>query len=256
MTDDDAPQVDGPARKGRAGQGGGTSRQSQRQIDKFLVSARGLHPRTCPICGAKGRFTVFGHPPRFDARCTQCGSLERHRLFALFIERNEFFKPGQVVLHFAPEKQLTPLIQSVVETYETADLSTRKPMTHYINIEATGLPTGHYDRIVCNHVLEHVDDKKALSEIFRMLKPGGRAILSTPVIEGWAETYENPVITTPAERLLHFGQGDHVRYYGRDIRDRIRAPGFTLAEFTAVEPDVLTYGLNRGETLFIATKPA
>ncbi len=79
--------------------------------------------------------------------------------------------------------------------------------------------------------------------------------LMTPVVEGWAETYENPAITTPKLRRLHFGQHDHVRYYGRDVRDRIRAPGFALTEVTAVEPDVLTYGLNRGETLFIATKP-
>ncbi|MCX7302423.1 MAG: methyltransferase domain-containing protein [Rhodobacterales bacterium] len=259
MTDGDAPHGTGPARKGTAGSGvpaGGMAKQAQRQIDKFLASARGLHPRFCPICGARAKFAVFGHPPRFDARCTQCGSLERHRLFALFVERNEFFKPGQVVLHFAPERQLTPLIQSVVGTYETADLSTRKPMTHHTNIEATGLPSDHYDRIICNHVLEHVDDKKALSEIFRILKPGGKAILSSPVVEGWAQTYENPDVRTPAERVVHFGQADHVRFYGRDIRDRIKAPGFTLAEFTAVEPDVLVYGLNRGETMFIATKPA
>lgn len=259
MTKDDTPHGAGPGRKGAVGHGvaqGGFAKQAQRQIDKFLASARGLYPRTCPICGAHAKFAVFGHPPRFDARCTGCGSLERHRLFALFIDRNDFFKPGQVVLHFAPERQLTPLIQSVVATYETADLSTRKPMTHHINIEYTGLPSDHYDRIVCNHVLEHVDDKKALSEIFRILKPGGKAIISSPVVEGWAQTYENPAAQTAAERTVHFGQHDHVRFYGRDIRDRIKVPGFALAEFTAVEPDVLVYGLNRGETLFIATKPA
>jgi SAM-dependent methyltransferase len=253
MTDD----ASGPAGRRPTGRrAGGFAKQAQRQVDKFIASARGLTPRTCPICGSVAKFAVFGNPPRFDARCTQCGSLERHRLFALFVERTAFFGPGHVVLHFAPERQLTPLIQGVVAVYETADLSTRKPMTHHINIEATGLPSDHYDRIVCNHVLEHVDDRKALSEIFRMLKPGGKAILSSPVIEGWARTYENPSVVTPAERTIHFGQHDHVRFYGRDIRDRIRAPGFALDEYPAVEPDVLTYGLNRGETLFIATKPA
>ncbi len=249
---DTAPKAGAAFR--RKSKGSFTS-QAQRQIDKFLANARGLYPRTCPICGDKGMFAIFGHPPRFDARCTSCGSLERHRLFYLFADREDFFRPEHVVLHFAPEGQLSPLIKSVVGTYETADLSTRRPMTHHINIEETGLPSDHYDRIVCNHVLEHVNDALALAEMFRMLKPGGKAILSSPICEGWAKTYENPAITKPADRLVHFGQADHVRIFGRDIRDRIRAPGFELSEFTAVEPDVLIYGLNRGETMFIATKP-
>ena len=76
----------------------------------------------------------------------------------------------------------------------------------------------------------------------------------TPVVEGWARTYENPSVDGPVARNLHFGQSDHVRMYGRDVRDRIRAAGFNLAEYAAVEPDVLTYGLMRGEILFVATK--
>ena len=200
-------------------------------------------------------FAMFGHPPRFDARCCGCGSLERHRLAALLFQRQGIFGPGQRVLHFAPERQLAGLIRGVVAEYETADLSTRVPMTHHINIEDTGLPSDHYDRIVCNHVLEHVDDAKALAEMFRMLRPGGMALLMTPVCEGWETTYENPAITDAKLRTVHFGQHDHVRFFGRDIRDRIRAPGFVLTEFTAVEPDVSRYGLIRGETVFIATKP-
>jgi SAM-dependent methyltransferase len=247
MTDEAAP----------AGGAGKPARATgvKKQIDRFLASARGLHPRTCPICGTTGYFAVFGHPPRYDARCTDCGSLERHRLFALYVQRHGVFAAGQRVLHFAPERQLGALIRARVKDYETADLAERLAVTHHINIEATGLPDAQYDRIVCNHVLEHVNDAKALAEMFRMLKTGGKALLMTPVVEGWAKTYENPAITDPAGRLLHFGQADHVRIFGRDIRDRIRAAGFALEEFPAIEPDVLTYGLNRGETLFIATRP-
>jgi SAM-dependent methyltransferase len=249
-----APAPDGaePAAAAPERRGAGV----QKQIDRFLASAHGVHPRTCPICGETGSFGVFGHPPRYDARCKSCGSLERHRLFALYVQRFGGFGAGQRVLHFAPERQLGRLIRARVRTYETADMSKRLAVTHHINIEATGLPDATYDRIVCNHVLEHVDDHKALAEMFRILVPGGRALLMTPVVEGWAKTYENPAITTAADRLLHFGQADHLRIYGRDLRDRIRAAGFALDEFTAVEPDVLTYGLNRGETLFIATRPA
>jgi len=229
---------------------------AKRMGNRFRRAARGVHPRSCPICGYHGMFAAFGHPPRFDARCAKCASLERHRLFALFIERGDFFLPDHCVLHFAPEAQLALRIKDIVAKYETADLSEKRVVSHRVDIEDTGLEGGSYDRIICNHVLEHVDDAKALAEIFRLLKPGGRAILSTPVCEGWAETYENDTVTDAPARLVHFGQADHLRFYGRDFRDRIRAAGFELQEFTAVEPDVLTFGLMRGETLFIASKPA
>ncbi|NCO87256.1 MAG: methyltransferase domain-containing protein [Rhodobacterales bacterium] len=231
-------------------------RQLQRRLDLAFARMRGVHPRHCPVCDTTSWFAAFGHPPRNDARCCHCGALERHRLFMLYVTRTAFFAPDQRLLHFAPERQLSAHVRAAVGVYETADLDPALRVTHHINIEATGLPDAEYDRIICNHVLEHVNDAKALTEIFRLLKPGGRAILSTPVIEGWAQTYENPAITDPAGRKLHFGQHDHVRFFGRDIRDRIRAAGFALEEFAAVEPDVLAYGLNRGETLFIATRPA
>ena len=245
----------GPKRPKLAGARGRDAVYLQKQLNKFRAAATGVTPRTCPICGYFGMFLVFGTPPRFDARCGSCASLERHRLFALFTDRSGFFQPHHRVLHFAPEPQLGPRIKAAVGQYETADLSERRPMTHYVNIEATGLPSGQYDRIICNHVIEHVDDAKALGEIFRLMLPGGQAVISTPIVEGWAETYENPGLQTTTERLLHFGQQDHIRFYGRDLRDRIRAAGFALTEVTAVEPDVLTYGLMRGETLFIGLKP-
>ncbi len=229
---------------------------AQRQVAKFRKLARGVHPRSCPICTYVGHFTAFGQPPRLDARCPKCNSLERHRLFRLYADKHQWFDDAHAVLHFAPETQITPYVEARVDRYETADLSDRRAMTHQVNIEDTGLPDSSYDWIICSHVLEHVDDAKALAEMHRMLRPGGRAILAMPIVEGWARTYENPEITTPDARMVHFGQADHVRMYGRDVRKRVRAAGFDLSEVTAQEPDVLTYGLMRGETLFIATKPA
>ncbi len=124
-----------------------------------------------------------------------------------------------------------------------------------LNIEAIDLPNQSFTAVICNHVLEHVDDEKALSEIHRIVQPGGRAYLTTPVIEGWRQTYENPGIDGKPQRTLHFGQHDHVRMYGADLRQRILAAGFDLREFTAEEPDVHRHGLWRGEKIFIATKP-
>jgi SAM-dependent methyltransferase len=225
-------------------------------VARFRAAARGRVPRLCPCCGHEGLFAAFGDPPRYDARCPRCGSLERHRLFRLWMDREAPFGPGHRVLHFAPEPQLGPAIRARVAAYETADLSPRRAPDHVVDICDTGLPGGVYDGIVCNHVLEHVDDARALAEIARLLVPGGLAVLTTPIVEGWAATYENPAVTAPEDRRLHFGQADHVRLYGRDLRDRIRRAGFLLSEFPAVEPDVRRHGLIRGETLFLARKPA
>jgi hypothetical protein len=89
-----------------------------------------------------------------------------------------------------------------------------------------------------------------------VLRRGGVALLSAPLVDAWAETYENPAMQTPIERDLHFGQSDHFRIYGRDLYDRIRAAGFDLSVDVAREPEVARYGLERGETIFIATRPA
>ncbi|MEL6587330.1 MAG: methyltransferase domain-containing protein [Pseudomonadota bacterium] len=227
-----------------------------KQVRRFRKMARGVTPRHCPICDYRGMFVAFGQPPRYDARCPSCRSLERHRLLALLLTGEHApFAEGARVLHFAPEPPVTRVMQSLSLTYETADILPRRRPTHILNIEDIDLPDAGFDGIICSHVLEHVDDAKALAEMFRILKPGGTALLMTPVCEGWATTYENPAIDGNIDRALHFGQADHVRYYGRDLRDRIRAAGFDLAEFTAQEPEVHTHGLIRGETVFLARRP-
>lgn len=85
---------------------------------------------------------------------------------------------------------------------------------------------------------------------------GGEAGLSPVLTEERHPSYETDDLKTSADRISHFGQKDHVRYYGGDLRDRIHAAGFTVTEFTAQEPDVHTYGLLRGEKIFIATRPS
>ena len=229
-------------------------------ITEFLRRALGISrtkgasfPRTCSVCGYRGRFRSAGKPRRIDARCPKCGSAERYRLLALWLERQGGFLRSASVLHFAPEAGLAALLKTRVGQYQSADITPgRADMV--LNIEAIDAPGASYDCVVCSHVLEHVDDAKALPEIYRVLKPGGVALIMLPLVEGWAKTYENPNVTTPEERKRHFGQSDHVRFYGADVRDRIRAAGFALDEFTAEGEDVLTYGLQRGEKVFIARK--
>jgi SAM-dependent methyltransferase len=229
--------------------------QNRKLRNRFMQMAAGIAPRLCPLCDYFGNFAAFGQPPRFDARCPSCASLERHRLIWLAITRQGLLDPSHRLLHFAAEGPLRKRIHKLVGQYETAELRADLFPDHILNIEAIDLPDDSFDRIICNHVLEHVDDRKALLEMHRILRPGGIAILTTPLIEAWAETYENPEISNPADRFLHFGQNDHVRFFGRDLRARIIAAGFVLDEVTAKEPDVHRFGLMRGETVFIATKP-
>jgi SAM-dependent methyltransferase len=105
------------------------------------------------------------------------------------------------------------------------------------------------------HVLEHVDDRAAVAELHRVVRPGGLLIAMFPIVEGWDDTYEDSSKATASERLLYFGQHDHARYFGRDARVRLAAPGFVVEEFTATEPNVSRYGLTRGEKVFICRRP-
>jgi SAM-dependent methyltransferase len=209
--------------------------------------------RECNICGHEGKFWPFGNPPRRGAICAKCGAMERHRLMALWMDGNASTIDGVRILHFAPEIAVTRMLRGR-SNYRSADL---KPgaADSVLNIEKIDLPSESIDVVVCSHVLEHVDDKAALAEIHRVLAPGGKALLMFPVVEGWENTYENSLHTSPADREMYFGQSDHVRMFGRDVRDRIENAGFSLTEFTAEEPSVSRYGLIRGEKLFIAAKP-
>jgi SAM-dependent methyltransferase len=214
----------------------------------------GDYERECPICGYHGLFHSYGNPRRRDALCPKCGSLERHRLLKLWFERNVDSLRGGRALHFAPEECIKAILGPVAGKYLTADIvDGRADKT--LNIESmSGEPDASYDWVICSHVLEHVDDRKALAELRRILKPNGIVIIMIPIVEGWANTHEDAAVRTAEGRKLFFGQGNHVRYYGADVRDRIAAAGFTLEEFTAVEPQVSQFGLVRGEKVFVAKR--
>jgi SAM-dependent methyltransferase len=220
---------------------------------RFNLRMRGKTPRECPVCGYKGLFRYYGAPPRRDAECPECKCLERHRLLKVWTDRSSDAVKGTRALHFAPEKSVMGFIRNLPREYITCDIV---PGAADVvrNLESIDEPDESFDLVICSHVLEHVDDKKALKELRRILRPSGAVILMVPIIEAWATTYENPQATSPDDRELYFGQWDHVRYYGRDLRDRIRAAGFELSEFTAMEPDVSRFSLTRGETVFVAKR--
>ena len=209
----------------------------------------------CPLCGYIGSFEAAAHPPRYAAKCPNCRSLERHRLLGLAdAERNLF--DGKAVLHFAPEPVLRKLIETKAARYVSADI-THGRADKVLNIERINEPDGSWDVIVCCHVLEHVNDEAALKEMHRVLGEDGLLILMVPIIEGWESTYENLEIVDGEQREKHFGQNDHVRYYGRDLRDRIASAGFIIElEATASGEEAVRYSLMRGEKVFLSRKAA
>lgn len=227
-------------------------------IARTVPRAFGTRNIQCNVCGNYGRFLGYGFPMRFDAVCPVCGSSERHRLLMKWMRENEELIIGKDILHFSPEECLKGYLGNLSKGYKTCDFQSNST-DFTLDIEKIDLPDKCFDLIICSHVLEHVNDRKALVEVRRILRNGGTALLMFPIVEGWSETLEesDPAIQVdgPADRMKYFGQHDHVRYFGRDVRDRIRSLGFTLDEYIATEPAVSHHGLIRGEMIFILTKP-
>jgi SAM-dependent methyltransferase len=215
----------------------------------------GKLPRLCPICGHQGTMISVGHPPRWDARCASCGSRERHRLLWLWATRdggNELARKH--ILHFAPEKALRRALRNN-PSYETADLY-QTGVTHRVDVRHLPLPDATYDVVIANHVLEHIDDdRQAMAELFRILRPDGVALLTVPINPTRATTYEDPAITDPVRRQAHFNAPDHRRFYGLDFADRLKATGFAVETFRVTPAEEVRFGLLPMEWLYVATRP-
>ncbi len=142
--------------------------------------------------------------------------------------------------------------------YVTADLES--PLAEYhFDLHEIPFTDDSFDMILCNHVLEHVNnDRTVLSEFWRVLRPGGFAILQVPLEPHRELTYEDPSITEPRQREIIFGQKDHVRVYGRDYPDRLREAGFAVQELLVSDRFsaelINRYRLAPDETLYIVSK--
>jgi SAM-dependent methyltransferase len=232
----------------------------RRRIGAWLRDPRqfsaGRLPRFCPICGYDGVMIAVGHPPRWDARCASCGSRERHRLLWLWATHGGSNRlVGKRILHFAPEEALRQALRDNPR-YETADL-VQRGVTHQVDITQLPMASETYDVVIANHVLEHVDDDgQAMRELFRVLLPGGIALLTTPINPTRQETYEDAGITDPVERRAHFNAPDHRRFYGLDFADRLKDAGFSVETFRMTPAEEVTFGLLPMEWLYVATRPS
>jgi len=219
--------------------------------------------RYCPVCDSWTRRFLPHGPPALreqDARCPVCRSVRRHRLTWIFFkQRTELFSGGpRRLLHVAPEMSMMAALGRVAGLdYVPTDIAGPYAAVR-MDLTAMGARDASFDAIYCSHVLEHVhDDRKAMREMYRTLKPGGWAVIMVPVSD--QPTFEDPSITDPAERERLFLQSDHVRLYGFDICERLAAAGFEVEVVYAPQlvdaAACARMGLNPKEPLFYARKP-
>lgn len=216
----------------------------------------------CPCCGWRLRaFTHGGASLRVrpSGYCPRCNSKARHRRDWLFLEqKTELFTKPLRLLHISPKYSLSRrLMKAANLRYVAADISTRMNLSLLMDLTATPIRCETFDAAICIHVLEHIrDDRSAISEIYRVLKPGAWALISVPVRLDQA-TFEDPSITTAAERRRAFGESSHVRYYGLDLTARLEECGFRVQLDLARDLDRTTaskYGLLDDENVFYCSK--
>jgi SAM-dependent methyltransferase len=217
----------------------------------------------CPVCGGRvanfqplqksirDNLQKYGYPYTSEQAetcnyqgylCPHCGARDRDRLYALYFQKHlKSVKANGVIsiIDFAPSAPLSRFIQSQVAlsgkdvSYRTADLYA-EGVDDRVDIMDMRIYKDHqFDFFICSHVLEHVvDDRKALRELYRILKPGGRGILMVPIVLGLKEVDEDPSIVDAGERWRRFGQDDHVRIYSKSgFIERVRRAGFLIHQY-------------------------
>lgn len=217
--------------------------------------------RRCPICGTQRRkFMPYGYvTSREDALCPHCLSLERHRMIWLWITRSTtLLNDHPRLLHIAPEVSLMNHFNKVYRDsgeYITADLESPLAKIHF-DVQQIPIADNSIDVVICNHLLEHVDDdRKAMRELYRVLRPAGWGIMLVPEERQRATTFEDDTITDPKLRTELFGQYDHRRIYGRDYDERLRESGFRVeriaVESIATEEERKLYSLGNDDLVVV-----
>lgn len=191
--------------------------------------------------------------------CPWCGCNDRERHLFLYMKATRLLSnmSEMSVLHFAPERHLSRCISAArPRRYVKCDLNLSNPGVIRMNILNISFKDGTFDLLVANHVLEHVaNDLQALSEIWRVLKPGGYAILQTPYSSKLRDTWSDAGVDSDAARLHAYGQEDHVRLYGLDIFQRFESTGLKscVKHHFEILPGTngARFGINEREPFFL-----
>lgn len=229
----------------------------KQKVQRFLPYRRGSAD-VPPLLRSMGM--VGSDVENFE--CPACGCHDRERHLLMYLEASELLSlmQGARILHLAPEQHLRRIIRAAGPLeYVLGDLHPTEPEIGKMDLQALEYPANYFDFVLANHVLEHVqDDTRALGEIFRVLKPGGHAILQTPYSRVLTRSFDDPGIEDACARLHAYGQADHRRLYGRNIvqaftlsgaRSRTRAHSEILSGVDAIRS-----GVNSDEPFFLFQK--
>ena len=194
--------------------------------------------------------------------CPHCSANDRDRLSACYLRErlSQYSVDEQVLLlDIAPSVPLSKLFKEFKLTRHTADLLTEGVDLVVDITNMSEIASDLYDTLICSHVLEHVnDDKKALSELYRVLKPRGWGIIMVPIILTLDQIDEDPQVTDEAERWRRFGQFDHVRMYNKSgFVERMEAVGFVVRQLGVDffgESAFKQYGITNTSVLYVAEK--
>lgn len=220
---------------------------------------------TCPCCGwsLRGFVGRWGFvSPNKDGYCPRCNAKARHRRVWLYLEqRTRLSSLDGQVLEVAPWWSLARRLQRMPNIrFVGLDLERSGPQVTVVG-DAAAIPfeANVFDLVLCVHVLEHIDDDRAvMAELHRVLKPGGVAVVSVPLRLD-QPTHEDPTITDPEQRARVFGERGHVRWYGRDLGDRLAAAGFQVSlDLASDVPEAVRskHGLRNDENIFHCIKAA
>ena len=229
----------------------------------------------CPYCGFMSNdFLKIGLPHEANIKhqiigaavrnggCVNCDSVDRDRLLYAYFKHEVYLLQDHLntsILHLAPEWRLS---EEFLKFKYSKYVCTDKFMPGYnyplhtidMDIMDIKFPDNSFDWVICNHVLEHIpNDIGAMKELYRVLKPNGKAVLQVPFSNLLEKTYENPEVITDAQRIEHYGQFDHVRIYGHDYITRLESVGFKFERLN-ISDKYKHYGLIPQEDLFICTK--
>jgi SAM-dependent methyltransferase len=195
----------------------------------------------CPCCGwSFERFLVQGGEP--NARCPRCGSLVRTRLLWTYLQTYDLLQPATRILHVAAELATWRQLRHIQEVaYVTGDINPGPRTSHVFDLTSAPFADNTFDLILMAHVLEHIpDDVAAMRELWRLLSPGGVALLQHPVDTQRTEIYEDANALTAEDRTREYGQWDHVRAYSRQgLVGRLEDAGFEVSvrDFAAELPE-------------------
>jgi predicted SAM-dependent methyltransferase len=194
--------------------------------------------------------------------CPACQCSDRDRLYALYSQKTLANQETQKLrlIEFAPALPLRQFLKRLPHIeYRSADLFMPEADDCVDITDMKIYADESFDIFICSHVLEHVeDDRRAMRELYRILRHGGWGIAMVPISLALEENYENSAAQSEAERWKHFGQNDHVRMYSKaGFINNLNDAGFEVEQFGVEQfgrETLLRHGIHPRSTLYIARK--